>query len=359
MVNAGSATLKLSLVEDDDTTSTELVLDVWDGHPESAAEAITSVTAGVDAVGHRVVHGGTAFTSPVAITDAIVDELVGLTPLAPLHQPRSLAALAAARRVLPGVVHVACFDTGFHATMPAGAHTYALPLAWRERWALRRYGFHGLSHAWAARRATQLTSPTNVRIVTCHLGAGASLCAVLDGRSVDTTMGFTPLDGLVMQTRSGSLDPGLVLWLITTAGVDAVSLADELERHSGLAGLSRTSGDMRTVLQARHAAPDAALAYEVYLHRLRREIAAMTAALGGIDALVFTGGVGENSPEVRADTVKDLVHLGVAIDPERNERASTDSDISDPAADARVLVVHSREDVEIATHTRRLAAAPK
>lgn len=359
VVNAGSATLKLSLVDDHDgATSAEQVLDGWDGRADSAAEAITSLAAGVEAVGHRVVHGGTSLTAPVVITDAIVDELAALTPLAPLHQPRSLAALAAARRVLPGVVHVACFDTGFHATIPAAAHTYPLPLAWREGWPLRRYGFHGLSHAWSARRATQLTPPPHDRIVTCHLGAGASLCAVLGGNSVDTTMGFTPLDGLVMQTRSGSIDPGLILWLVTTAGFDAATLADGLERHSGLAGLSGTSGDMRVVLETRHTDPDASLAYDVYLHRLRREIAAMSAALGGIDVLVFTGGVGQHSAEVRADAVNGLAHLGLALDQHRNSGALTDTDIGDPNAAARVVVVHAREDLEIGAHTRRLAAAP-
>lgn len=357
VVNAGSATLKLSVVGDDEVTTGGSLLERWDGEAESAADAIADLAADVDAVGHRVVHGGTSFTGPVVITDDIVEDLAALAPLAPLHQPRSLAAVTATRRVLPGVAHIACFDTAFHATLPRAAHTYALPAAWRERWPLRRYGFHGISHRWAARRASELTSPAHTRVVTCHLGAGASLCAVLDGRSVDTTMGFTPLDGLVMQTRSGSIDPGLVLWLITTAGMDPATVTDGLEHHSGMAGLSRTSGDMRDILEARGDDDAAALAYDVYVHRLRREIAAMTAPLGGLDVLVFTGGVGEHSPDVRADAVSGLGYLGLGIDENRNREAAADAEITGATTHARVLVITAREDLEIAAQVRQFATA--
>src|SRR5262249_347104 len=222
--------------------------------------------------------------------------------LAPLHQPKSLAALDAVSAALPGLPAVACFDTAFHATLPAAAFTYALPAAWGGRWGGRRYGLHRPSPALGAQRAPSVlgvSAASGLRIVSCHLGAGASLCAIAGGRSVDTTMGFTPLEGLVMATRSGSVDPGLLLWLLEREALTTAGLAGALEHQSGLLGLSG-AGDMREV-EARAAAGDAAagLALEVYVHRLRAGIAAMTASLGGLDVLVFTGGVGEHSPEVR------------------------------------------------------------
>ena len=246
------------------------------------------------------------------------------------------------RAARPGLPEVACFDTAFHAGLPAAASTYALPAAWRERWPLRRYGFHGLSHAWAARRA----GPG--RVVTCHLGAGASLAAVRDGRCVDTTMGFTPLEGLVMATRSGSVDPGLLLWLLEHTGMTERELAEALEHESGLKGLAGT-GDMREVLAAAARGESAAtLALDVYLHRLRAGIAEMVAALGGLDALVFTGGVGERAPEVRAGAAEGLGFLGVAVDAERNAAGAEEIG----AGGARVLVVEAREDLEIARGVR-------
>jgi acetate kinase len=249
---------------------------------------------------------------------------------------------------------VACFDTAFHATLPDAAATYALPADWSARWGVRRYGFHGLSHAWIARRAPiVLGAPAlGLRIVSCHLGAGASLCAIADGRSVDTTMGFTPLEGLVMATRSGSVDPGLLLWLLQHEGIAEGELARALEHESGLLGLSGTA-DMREVL-ARAGAGDAAarLALDVYLHRLRAAIASMTAALGGLDVLAFTGGVGEHNPEIRSDAVAGLAFLGVALDPARNEHPSGDAEISSAGAAARTVVINAREDLEIAAQVR-------
>jgi acetate kinase len=268
-------------------------------------------------------------------------------PLAPLHQPRAIAAIRAARRALPSVPHVACFDTAFHATMPAAAQVYALPELWRDRWPLRRFGFHGLSHAYAARRGAELVGAevSDVQIVTCHLGAGASLCAVRGGQSVDTTMGFTPLDGLVMATRAGAVDPGLVLWLIRTAGLSADEVQDGLEQRSGLAGLAG-SADMREVVDRRAGGePAATLAFDVYAHRLRREIGAMRAALERFDACVFTGGVGEHAPEVRAASGLDL---GAAA----NAAARADTEISAPGAVTRTFVVGAREDLEIARLVR-------
>jgi acetate kinase len=255
---------------------------------------------------------------------------------------------------VPGVPHVACFDTAFHATMPAAARTYALPRAWRDRWGLERAGFHGLSHAWAARRAPVVADAgEKPRIVSCHLGAGASLCAIAGGRSIDTTMGFTPLDGVVMATRSGAVDPGLLLWLLTDAGLDAGAVADGLVHHAGLAGLAGGRGDMRDVIAGRDAAePDAVLAFDVYVHRLRQGIAAMASSLGGIDLLVFTGGVGEHAAAVRAAAVDGLAFLGLGLNDAVNRATTSDADITSSGATARSVVVTSREELEVARLVR-------
>jgi acetate kinase len=334
VVNAGSSSLKLRLLgPDDDLLGTRDL-------PADAAgldDALADLGP-ADAVGHRVVHGGERFREPVVIDDGVTEALHDLTALAPLHQPKSLDALDAVGDALPDVPAVACFDTAFHATLPAAAFTYAVPAEWRERWPIRRYGFHGLSHSWAARRAG------DGRVVTCHLGAGASLAAVRDGRCVDTTMGFTPLEGLVMATRSGNVDPGLLLWLLEQVGMPERELADGLERGSGVLGLAGTA-DMREVVEA------GGLALDVYLHRLRAGIAAMAAAAGGLDTLVFTGGVGERSAPVRAGAADGLAFLGVRLDPERNERAAQEVISAEDSA-VRVLVVEAREDLEIARGVR-------
>ncbi|GAC1325253.1 MAG: acetate kinase [Mycobacteriales bacterium] len=300
-----------------------------------------------DAVGHRIVHGGTLFSGPVLLDPRVEQQLRDLTDLAPLHQPKSLAALDAVSAALPGVPAVACFDTAFHAGMPAAAATYAVPAQWREQYGVRRFGFHGLSHAYATRRAASLLGGLPRRLVTCHLGAGASLCAVLDGRSVDTTMGFTPLEGLVMATRSGSVDPGLVLWMQEHAGLSAAEVNQALEHESGISALAGTA-DMAAVVAA------GGLALDVYLHRLRGLAAAMAAALGGLDALVFTGGVGERSAAVRAGAASGLGFLGVAVDELANAGAQGDADIGAGGSGVRVLVVTAREDLEIASEVRRL-----
>ncbi len=311
------------------------------------------------------------FHGAVAIDAGVEQELRALVELAPLHQPKSLAALDAVSEALPGLPAVACFDTAFHASMPAAAATYAIPREWRERWGLRRYGFHGLSHAWVARRAPQLLQrdARDLRIVSCHLGAGASLCAIAHGASLDTTMGFTPLEGLVMATRSGSVDPGMMLWLMQHEALSADELADALEHHSGLLGLAG-SADMREVL-ARTTGNDAAtaegsataegaselgeraqLALDVYTHRLRAGIAAMAAALGGLDALAFTGSVGEHSAAIRERAAARLAFLGVELDRARNDAADCDAEIGADGAVARTLVITAREDLEIARQVR-------
>jgi len=359
VVNAGSSSLKLSLLGPADETLDTLDIDPW--HGEGATAEMTAFVAGLDgvgAVGHRVVHGGSRFLAAVVIDDDVRTAIADLADLAPLHQPRALAGIDATAALLPGVPAVACFDTAFHASMPETAATYALPAAWRERFGLRRYGFHGLSHGYAARRATELLglSAPRLRIVTCHLGAGASLAAVSSGRSVDTTMGFTPLEGLVMATRSGSVDPGLLVWLVRDARLSVAELGDGLENCSGLAGLAGLpggSGDMRGVLAAAGRGDhDARLAIGVYLHRLRREIAAMAAAMNGLDALAFTGGIGEHAPAVRAAAATGLAFLGVAIDEDSNNAAQGDADISASGSAVRTVVITAREDLEIARQAR-------
>ncbi len=361
VVNAGSSSLKLSLVDADDRTLAERELEAPHAEvdPEELRSALDGDLSDANVVGHRIVHGGERFRNPVLIHGDVEAALRALVDLAPLHQPKSLAALDAVSEALPDLPAVACFDTAFHATLAPAAYTYALPADWRERWGVRRYGFHGLSHAWIASRAPPLLGrpAAEVRIVSCHLGAGASLCAIAAGRSVDTTMGFTPLEGLVMATRSGTVDPGLLLWLLEKTGMTERQLATALEHESGLLGLAG-SGDMRHVLERSAAGdPDSRTALDVYVHRLRAGIAAMAAALGGLDGLVFTGGVGEGSPDVRAMAIAGLGFLGLAIDEARNADATGDAVITGPDATARTLVVHAREDLEIARQTRAVIGA--
>jgi acetate kinase len=356
VVNAGSSSVKLSLLGSEDQTlaARELPAPREEIDPDQLQAVLGDGLAGADAVGHRIVHGGRRFREAVPVDADVRSALGDLVDLAPLHQPKSLAALDAVSRALPGVPAVACFDTAFHTSLLPAAATYALPADWRERWAIRRYGFHGLSHAWVARRAPELlgAGPRPPRIVSCHLGAGASLCAIADGQSIDTTMGFTPLEGLVMATRSGDVDPGLLTWLLERAGVSAAELADTLEHKSGLLGLSGTA-DMRAVLlRAGDGEPAARLALDVYVHRLRAGIAAMAAALDGLDVLVFTGGVGERSAPIRFSAADGLGFLGVAIDAEANAGAHPDIDITATGANVRTAVIGAREDIEIARQTR-------
>jgi acetate kinase len=353
VVNAGSSSLKLSVL-DDERVEESTTVERWDGAGDLEPLRDFVDNAGdVEAVGHRVVHGGPRHRSSVRVDDDVVDYLDSIGDLAPLHNPRAVAAMRAVAKVLPDAPAVAAFDTSFHATMPDAAATYALPREWNQRFGLRRYGFHGLSHASAVRRAADLVGrpASSLRMVTCHLGAGASLCAVRGGRSVDTTMGFTPLAGLVMQTRAGSVDPGLMLWLLEHGEVEVETLHAVLEHQSGLKGLSRTSGDLRDVLEARSGGDaDATLAFDVYVHRLVREIGAMAAAAGGLDVLVFTGGMGEHSPELRAAAAERLGFLGVEVDRSAN-RATADADLTADGAIARTVVVTAAEDVEVARET--------
>ncbi len=359
VVNAGSSSLKLRVLDDLDRVLASRDLEAPSGRADPAdLWAFLKEAPEVSAAGHRVVHGGGDFRQSVLVTDDVLTLLSPLADLAPLHNPPALIGLEMVRTLLPGISNVACFDTAFHGTIPDEAAQYALPLEWRESWGIRRFGFHGLNHAYVSRRAAEvLERPVEeLRLVTCHLGAGASLAAIAAGLSVDTTMGFTPLEGLVMATRSGSVDPGAVLWVQRHAGLSSDEVERILEHGSGVLGLSGLSADMRVVLQAAHEGdPRAALAIDVYVHRLCAGVAAMVASLGGLDGLVFTGGVGEGSTLIRARACERLGFLGVELDADRNQSAgSEDQDLSPSGAYVRVVMVHAREDLEIAREVRRL-----
>ena len=330
VVNAGSASLKLSVVAPDEATT---VLGSLEAAPDD-----------LDAVVHRIVHGGPRFLEPTLIDDAVERELAESIELAPLHNTPALAAIREARSLFPALPHIAVFDSAFHATIPDEASTYALPRQWRD-WGIRRYGFHGLSVQWASQQV-----PAS-RLVVCHLGGGCSVTAVRDGRSVDTTMGFTPLEGVPMATRPGSVDPGALVYLLRHH-LTLEALDHALEHESGLAGLSGLSGDVREL--ERSDDPAARLALETFTYRVATAVGAMAVALGGLDALVFTAGIGENSPGVRASVCERLGFLGVELDSQANASARPDDTISASHGSVRVAVVEAREDLVAAHAARRL-----
>ncbi len=358
VVNAGSGSLKLSVLDDSD----ELVVSkslprLASGELAAALADFLGESPDIGVAGHRVVHGGSAFVGPTVLDDRADAVLQELADLAPLHNPQGLAAIHALRTLSPDLVQVACFDTAFHADLPDKASTYAIPRDWRHRWGIRRFGFHGLSHSWASRRAADLIGRPRdeLRLVTAHLGAGASLAAVALGRSVDTTMGFTPMDGLVMATRSGSVDPGVVLWVQRHGHLSVDDVDEALERESGLKGLSGTSGDLRQVIRAMDGGDvDARLAYDVYVYRIQTSVAAMCVGLDGFDGLVFTGGAGEASSRLRADVCGGLGLLQVSLDSSANADGAPDRPISSKGSHPAVLVVRAREDLEIARHVREI-----
>ena len=313
------------------------------------AQALSSFEPAPDvaAVGHRVVHGGDRFREPVLIDDGVLAELHALTELAPLHNPPALEAIGSARRAIPDQPHVAVFDTAFHATLPEEASTYPLPETWRLELGLRRFGFQGISAQWAAER---IDVP---RLVVCHLGGGSSVTAVRDGQSVDTTMGLTPLEGVPMATRSGSVDPGLLIYLLRHDHADVDELERALQHESGLLGLSGLSPHVH-VLEAAERAGDerARLALAIYARRVAQAVAAAAVALDGLDAIVFTAGAGERSPQLRARICARLAFLGVALDEGVNAATSGDGEIGAATSTVRVAVVASREDLVIARAVR-------
>lgn len=361
VLNNGSSSVKYRLYDGDRLVSKGLVERVTD-YEAALGEVTDSVDlAGLGAVGHRVVHGGLRFTEPTLITDEVVSAIEELVPLAPLHNPANLAGIAVARKLLPGVPQVAVFDTAFHRTLPEAAATYAIDRDVADRYGIHRYGFHGTSHAYVSRRtAALLDRPlADVNTITLHLGNGASACAVEGGRSVATSMGLSPLEGLVMGSRSGDLDPAVVFHLHRTAGMSVDEIDDLLNHRSGLAGLAG-AGDMREVL-SRRASGDraAALAIDVYCRRIRSYVGAYYAVLGRLDAIAFTAGVGENAAPVRAESLAGLDRLGIEIDPARNDSVR-EGIISPEGATVTVCVVPTDEELEIATQTRSVVGgSPK
>jgi len=326
---------------------------------DGKTRAIGSVTE-IKAVGHRVVHGGPHFEDPVIVTPEVRAAIATVSPLAPLHIRAELEGMEIIESILGAVPQVAVFDTGFHRQLPQAAAIYPGPYEWVEN-GIRRYGFHGINHQYCAERAAQLLGkdPKSLKVVTCHLGNGCSAAAIQGGRSLDTTMGFTPLDGLMMGTRSGSVDPGILIFLMRQGRLDDQKIDHVLNQESGLLGISGLSGDMRDILSGiQRGHKRAKLAFDIYIHRLRAAIGGMAAVLGGMEALVFTAGVGENSPEVRAAACSTLEFLGLKLDPELNGRPSLDCDISTADSRIRVLVIRAEEDWAIAAECWKLTGAP-
>ena len=338
--------------EDRKVSLEKLLTKLW----HSPAQVIRD-PAEIQIVGHRIVHGGPKLSEPSIINAKVKQAIRDVSAIAPLHNAAGLQGIELAEKLFPDVPQVAVFDTGFHRTLPLAAKVYPGPYQWLER-GIRRYGFHGINHEYCAHRAARLLNRelASLKIVSCHLGNGCSLSAIDGGKSVDTTMGFTPIEGLMMGTRAGSIDPGILIHLMRTEKADAKELDDTLNRHSGLLGISGVSGDMRDVLEAAGEGNDRAkLAVEIFVHRLRAGIAAMAASLNGVDALVFTAGIGENAPSIRSDTCTKLAFLGVQLDEKKNSSAEPDAEISTSKSAVRVLVIHAQEDWSIARECVRLS----
>ena len=359
VLNSGSSSVKYRLFDGDRTLAKGLAERIGEEGGDAADHraalqrimAETDLT-GLAAVGHRVVHGGSEFTGPTVIDDAVIGGIEALVPLAPLHNPAALTGIEVARKLLPETPQVAVFDTAFHATIPPEGVTWAIDAALAERWQLRRYGFHGTSHAYVARRTAELlgTPPAETNVITLHLGNGASACAVRGGRSVATSMGMSPLSGLVMGTRSGDIDPTVVFHLHRVAGMPLDEIEESLTRHAGLLGLTGEN-DLRAVLERRAAGdPAATLAFDVYCRRIREYVGAYLAVLGRTHAISFTAGVGENAAEVREAALAGLEPLGIVVDPARNVRK--ESVISSPGNPIAVCVVPTDEELEIANQSR-------
>ena len=388
--NAGSSSLKFSLFEaegelllaegsiDWSTKPTRLTLQrpgqqevreelKLQKHHDAAARILDDLQAGpsaplhglgeLQAVGHRVVHGGERYTAAVRITPEVKRVIGELAELAPLHNPVSLDGITAVEQILPGIPQVATFDTAFHATLSEAARTYPVPQKWTHDWGMRRYGFHGLSHSYCTGWASEMIGRRDLRLIIAHLGNGASVSAVCNGICVDTSMGFTPLEGLMMGTRSGTVDPGMLVYLLRHKGLDVNNIDHALNYESGLLGVSGVSSDMRQVLSELAGNPDARLAIEVYVHRIRQTVGAMAATLSGVDALVFTAGVGEHASEIRKQVCENLKYLGLELDRTANETCQPDADIAMPASAARILVIATREDLTIMRETRQLVGS--
>ena len=374
VLNSGSSSVKYQLIDMADGTrpASGMVERIGEGAVPDHATALDSVAAaltadgmGLDspelaAVGHRVVHGGTRFTAPTLVTDEVLDAVRELIPLAPLHNPANITGIETIRKLRPDLPQVAVFDTAFHATMPESAARYAIDAATADRWSIRRYGFHGTSHQYVSRRVAQLLgkSPESVNVIVLHLGNGASASAVAGGVCVDTSMGLTPLEGLVMGTRSGDLDPAVLLHLHRVGGLSVDEIDTLLNRRSGLVGLCGDN-DMREITRRiGEGDQQAQLAFDVYVHRLRKYVGAYYAVLGRVDAVVFTAGVGENAVPVREAAMSGLESLGVELDPALNAvRSAEPRLVSRAGSRVAVAVVPTDEELEIARQTFSLVRA--
>ncbi len=312
----------------------------------------------INAIGHRVVHGGEKFTDSVLVTQDLMSEIRNLIELAPLHNPHNIRGINACMKTLPGVPHVAVFDTAFHHKMPPHAYIYGIPYILYKRYGIRRYGFHGTSHKYVSEQASKMLGKPleELKLITCHLGNGASITAIDKGISIDTSMGFTPLEGLLMGTRSGDLDPAIILHIMAREELSLHEANTLLNKHSGLAGISGLSSDMREVVEgANDNNANAKLALEIFCYRLKKYIASYIAAMNGLDALVFTAGVGENSPEVRSLTCNEMDFLGISIDDAKNNSAKAiEADITAENARVRTLVIPTNEELVIARDTKRI-----
>ncbi|MBC7327456.1 acetate kinase [bacterium] len=322
----------------------------------------------IDAVGHRVVHGGEKFTGSVLIDSDVEKAIEDCISLAPLHNPPNLTGIRAAKALLPNIPHVAVFDTAFHSTIPNYAYIYALPYEFYEKYGIRRYGFHGTSHYYVSRRAMEYLqktfgiAPSESKIITCHLGNGCSITAVLGGRSIDTSMGFTPAEGLVMGTRCGDIDPAIIPFLMEKEDFSPKDIDEVLNKKSGLLGISGETNDMRDIEEAvAKGHKRAKLAFDIFCYRVKKYIGAYAAALGGLHAIVFTGGIGENGPMEREAICHGLEFLGVKINPAKNDETirGKEADISEEDAPVRVLVVPTNEELVIAEETRRVVSSIK
>jgi acetate kinase len=364
VINSGSSSLKFALIEPETGAVVSHGLAERlsaTGHAEALERVFAELggDAGISAVGHRVVHGGEAFSESVVIDDTTVRAIRECAELAPLHNPANLSGIEAARRAFPGVLQVAVFDTAFHQSLPRRAFLYAVPYELYEQHKLRRYGFHGTSHRYVAEEAAKLLGRplAELELVTAHLGNGCSAAAVRGGRSIDTSMGLTPLEGLVMGTRSGDVDPALHQFLAERTGQTLAQITELLTRKSGLLGLSGRSNDMRTLLEARAQGDErAAIAVEVFCYRLAKTVLALCAGLERLDALVFTGGIGEHAASVREETLKGLAILGFELDPRRNLGHGRDSGgrITSDASGRTALVINTNEELVIAREAMRL-----
>jgi acetate kinase len=358
-INPGSSSVKLAVIAVDDYTVAAAESSGGSATHAAALDAFLRDAPPFDAVAVRLVHGGDIVREPAIVDTELRDRLESLNALAPFHNPGALALVDEMQRRNLETPVVVCVDTAFHTTIPNAAATYAIPWEWTQKYGIRKYGFHGLSHRYASRRAATLLERhvSSLRIVSCHLGSGSSVAAISGGVSLDTTMGFTPLDGLVMATRSGSVDPGIITWIQTHENLTPREVEYQLEHRAGLLGLSGQSSDMRDLLAlAELDDTRAQLAIDVMVHRLVISIGAMAAAAGGIDALVFTGGIGFGSSHVRRLTADRLAYLGVGVAPSNEHVAAFDRDVSAPDARVSTLVIEAREDLELARGARGLLA---